>query len=153
MRDIPWRQLIPLFCYFIVTVTSLIPLTLILRNGRAGYDLRQVKGVMNSFLYVDNLKVYGKRREPGRHICPGHKSGEQWHVHGVWNSWECAVLIMKRGKLLTVMTLIFQIVKQSDNYIYCIYTAYPYCIYIYIYIYKAGSRRKRDAESRGLCKR
>ena len=38
-------------------VMSLIPLTLVLRKVRAGYDLSQGRGVINHLLYMDDLKV------------------------------------------------------------------------------------------------
>ncbi len=61
-------------------IISLIPLTLVLRKTKAGYDLGQSRGVINHLLYMDDLKVYGinERQVDG-------KSGEQRYVHGVWN--------------------------------------------------------------------
>ena len=41
-------------------VISLIPLTLVVRKVKAGYDLGQSRGVINHLLYIDDLKVYKK---------------------------------------------------------------------------------------------
>ena len=43
-------------------VLSLIPLTLVLRKVKAGYDLGDGNGVINHLLFMDDLKVYGKNQ-------------------------------------------------------------------------------------------
>ncbi len=48
-------------------IISLVPLTLELRKTKAGYDLAQRRGVINHLLYVDHLKVYGKKRVRARY--------------------------------------------------------------------------------------
>ena len=40
-------------------VIALIPLTLVLRKVKAGYDLAGCGGVVNHLLFVDDLKLYG----------------------------------------------------------------------------------------------
>ena len=41
-------------------VLALIPLTMVLRNVKAGYDLARGKGVVNHLLFMDDLKLCGK---------------------------------------------------------------------------------------------
>ena len=41
-------------------VLSLIPLTVVLRKTKAGYDLGGESGVINHLLFMDDLKLYGK---------------------------------------------------------------------------------------------
>ena len=41
-------------------VLSLIPLTLVLRKVRAGYDLGNGNGLVNHLLLMDDLKLYGR---------------------------------------------------------------------------------------------
>ena len=53
----------------------LIPLTLVLRNVGAGYDLGQDREV-NHLLYMDDLNVYGENENQVDSF-PDHKSGEQ----------------------------------------------------------------------------
>ncbi len=59
------------------TLLFIISLTLVLRKTKAGYDLGQSREVISHLLYMDDLKVYGKKRAPGRHARPDGKSGEQ----------------------------------------------------------------------------
>ena len=41
-------------------ILTLIPLSMILRSDKAGYDLGKGKGVVNHLLFMDDLKLYGK---------------------------------------------------------------------------------------------
>ena len=48
-------------------ILALIPLTVVLRKVKAEYDLAGGKGVVNHLLFMDDLKLYGKR-ERGKWI-------------------------------------------------------------------------------------
>ena len=44
-------------------VVSLIPLSLVLRKMKVGYDLGTRKGLINHLLFMDDLKLYGKNEK------------------------------------------------------------------------------------------
>ena len=44
-------------------VLALIPLSLVLRKVKAGYDLGKNKGIVNHLLFMDDLKLYGKNEK------------------------------------------------------------------------------------------
>ena len=41
-------------------ILALIPLTIVLRKVKAGYDLGKGNGIINHLLFMDDLKLYGK---------------------------------------------------------------------------------------------
>ena len=43
--------------FFVIT---LIPLSILLRDMKAGYMLGEVRGKINNLLFMDDLKLYGK---------------------------------------------------------------------------------------------
>ena len=79
-------------------VLALIPLTLILREVKAGYDLRE-KVRINHLLFMDELKLYGKNENQidtlvntVRVFCDD--------IRIEFGISKCAILIMKRGKIV-----------------------------------------------------
>ena len=44
----------------ILFVITLIPLSILLRDMKAGYMLGEVRGKINNLLFMDDLKLYGK---------------------------------------------------------------------------------------------
>ena len=72
-------------------VVTLIPLSLVLREVKAGYDLTGKKNFVNHLLYMDDLKLYG-RNDTVRIF--SSDIGMQFGID------KCAVLVMKRGKLV-----------------------------------------------------
>ena len=46
-------------------VLALMPLTLVLRKVKAGYNLENGLPTINHLLFMDDLKLYGKKQKPG----------------------------------------------------------------------------------------
>ena len=44
-------------------VLALIPLSIVLRRVKTGYDLATTKGLLNDFLFMNHLKLYGKNEK------------------------------------------------------------------------------------------
>ena len=44
-------------------VLALIPLSIVLRRVKAGYDLASRKGLLNHLLFMNDLKLYGKNEK------------------------------------------------------------------------------------------
>ena len=79
-------------------VLSLIPLTLVLRKVKAGYDLGDGNGVINHLLFMDDLKVYGKNQNQVDTLVQTIRvvTTDMQMEFGIN---KCAMLIMKRGRL------------------------------------------------------
>ena len=80
-------------------VMALIPLTLVLRKVKAGYDLAGRRGVVNHLLFMDDLKLYGKSEKQVDTLLNTVRAfsqdiGMQFGVN------KCAVLVLKRGKVV-----------------------------------------------------
>ena len=80
-------------------VMALIPLTLVLRKVKAGYDLAGRRGVVNHLLFMDDLKLYGKSEKQVDTLLNtvrvfSQDIGMQFGVN------KCAVLVLKRGKVV-----------------------------------------------------
>ena len=80
-------------------VLSLIPLTLVLRKVKAGYDLGDGNGVINHLLFMDDLKVYGKNQNQVDTLVQTIRvvTTDMQMEFGIN---KCAMLIMKRGRLM-----------------------------------------------------
>ena len=79
----------------ILFVLSLIPLTLVLRKIKMGYDL----GMVNHLLFMDDLKLYGKNENQVDSLIQSVRivSEDMRMEFGIS---KCATLIMKRGKVI-----------------------------------------------------
>ena len=80
-------------------VMALIPLTLVLRKVKAGYDLAGRRGVVNHLLFMDDLKIYGKSEKQVYTLLNtvrvfSQDIGMQFGIN------KCAVLLLKRGKVV-----------------------------------------------------
>ena len=78
---------------------ALIPLTLVLRKVRAGYDLAGRRGVVNHLLFMDDVKLYGKSEKQVDTLLNtvrvfSQDIGMQFGIN------KCAVLVLKRGKVV-----------------------------------------------------
>ena len=78
-------------------VLALIPLTMVLRKVKAGYDLAGGKGVVNHLLFMDDLKLYRKSERQVDSLVNTVRVVSQ-DIHMEFGINKCAVLIMKRGK-------------------------------------------------------
>ena len=105
-------------------VISLIPLSLILRKIRAGYDLGEGQGIVNHLLFMDDLKLYGKDENQIDSLIQFVRviSSDIGMEFGIS---KCAYLIMKRGKLSSSEGIkmpngetIRAIENQNDEYKY-----------------------------------
>ena len=82
----------------ILFVLALIPLSLILRDVKAGYDLGGNSGTVNHLLFMDDLKLYGKNEvEVNRLVQTVRIFTEDICME--FGIKKCAVLVMKRGKI------------------------------------------------------
>lgn len=79
-------------------VISMIPLTLILRKTKAGYDLGGGQGVINHLLFMDDLKLYGKSEDQVDSLVQSVRIVSS-DINMEFGISKCASLIMKRGKL------------------------------------------------------
>ena len=80
-------------------VMALIPLTLVLRKVKAGYDLAGRRGVVNHQLFMDDLKLYGKSEKQVDTLLNtvrvfSQDIGMQFGIN------KCAILVLKRGKVV-----------------------------------------------------
>ena len=80
-------------------VMALIPLTLVLRKVKAGYDLAGLRGVVNHLLFMDDLRLYGKSEKQVDTLLNtvrvfSQDIGMQFGIN------KCAVLVLKRGKVV-----------------------------------------------------
>ena len=78
-------------------VLTLIPLSMVLRKVKAGYNLGKENGTINHLLYMDDLKVYGKNEKEVDTLVNtvrlvSEDIGMQFGIS------KCAMLILKRGK-------------------------------------------------------
>lgn len=89
-----WDRLSPL-----LFVLALIPLTLVLRKVKAGYNLENGLPTMNHPLFMDDLKLYGKRKnQVDTLLQPVQVVSEDIKME--FGIEKCGVLIMKRRKLV-----------------------------------------------------
>ena len=80
-------------------VMALIPLTLVLKKVKAGYDLAGRRGVVSHLLFMDDLKLYGKSEKQVDTLLNTVRAcsqdiGVQFGIN------KCAVLVLKRGKVV-----------------------------------------------------
>ena len=66
-------------------VLALMPLTLVLRKVKAGYNLENGLPTINHLLFMDDLKLYGKKQKPGWYIATVCPSSQWRHQNGIWN--------------------------------------------------------------------
>ena len=78
---------------------SVIPLSLVLRKVKAGYDLGKNQGVINHLLFMDDLKLYGKTENQLDTLVNTVRifSSDICMEFGIE---KCGMLIMKRGKFV-----------------------------------------------------
>ena len=79
-------------------VLALTPLTLILREVKAGYDVRE-KVRINNLLYMDDLKLYGKNEKETDTLINTVRVFSD-DIRMQFGISKCAILIMIRGKIV-----------------------------------------------------
>ena len=79
-------------------VISLIPMSILLRDVKAGYELGKGLPIINHLLFMDDLKVFGKNEKQLDTLINTVRifSNDIGMEFGIS---KCAVLVMKRGKL------------------------------------------------------
>ena len=77
-------------------ITSLLPLSILLRKAKPGYKLRQGRKV-NHLLYMDDLKLYGKNKAELESLVQTVKIFTD-DIGMRFGLSKCATLVMKRGK-------------------------------------------------------
>ena len=83
----------------ILFVLSLIPLTLVLRKIKMGYDLESGNGMVNHLLFMDDLKPYGKNENQMDSLIQSVRVVFE-DMRMEFGISKCATLIMKRGKVI-----------------------------------------------------
>ena len=82
-------------------VVTLIPLSLVLREVKAGYDLMGKKDFVNHLLYMDDLKLYGRNEKQMDTLISTTSIYPAVTLEcNLALTNDCAVLVMKRGKLV-----------------------------------------------------
>ena len=79
-------------------VMALIPLTLILRKCKNGYNFSRTKDKINHLLYMDDLKLFAKE-EAGLDALIQTVRVFSSDIGMEFGIEKCAVVIMKRGKM------------------------------------------------------
>ena len=79
-------------------VLALIPLSMVLRRVKAGYDLASRKGLLNHLLFMNDLKLYGKNEKQVDTLINTVRvfSSDIAMEFGIS---KCAVLVMTSGKV------------------------------------------------------
>ena len=78
-------------------IIALIPLSMILRNEKAAYDLGEGKGTVNHLLFMDDLKVYGKTEKQLETLVNSVRIFSE-DIKMEFGLSKCGILIMKKGK-------------------------------------------------------
>ena len=78
---------------------ALVPLTLVLRKVKAGYSLGNGLHSINHLLFVDDLKLYGKSENQVDTLVQSIRVVNE-DIRMEFGIEKCAVLVMKRGKLV-----------------------------------------------------
>ena len=78
-------------------VLALVPLSLVLRKVKDGYDLGGNKGKVNHLLFMDDLKVYGKNENQVDNLVNTVRIFSK-DIGMEFGITKCAMLTMKRGK-------------------------------------------------------
>ena len=79
-------------------VIALIPLSLILRNVKAGYNLGKELGLVNHLLFMDDLKVYGKNEREVEKLIDNVRIFSE-DIGMKFGIKKCAMLTLKRGRV------------------------------------------------------
>ena len=79
-------------------VLVLIPMSLVLRDVKAGYNLGERRGKVNHLLFMDDLKLYGQNENQIDTLVNTVRIFSQ-DIGMEFGINKCAVLIMKRGVL------------------------------------------------------
>ena len=79
-------------------VLALIPISLVLREVKAGYNLGDSKGKVNHLLFMDDLKLYGQNEKQVDSLVNTVRIFSK-DIGMEFGISKCAVLIMKRGVL------------------------------------------------------
>ena len=80
-------------------VLALIPLTLLLRKVKAGYNLANGLPTINHLLFMDDLKLYGKSKNQVDKLLQSVQVVSE-DIKMEFGMEECAVLFMKMWKLV-----------------------------------------------------
>ena len=98
-------------------ILCMIPLSITLRKANAGYELKEKKHKINLLLFMDDLKLYGKSRDQiDSLVRTVHPFSTDIRIE--FSIKKCAVLILKRGKVVGCDGIILsdnKIMKQMDE--------------------------------------
>ena len=78
-------------------VLILIPLTMILRHVKAGYDLGKQQGKINHLLFMDDLKLFGKTEGQLETLINFVRVFSS-DINMEFGIEKCGILVMKKGK-------------------------------------------------------
>ena len=78
-------------------VLILIPLTMILRHVKAGYDLGKQQGKINHLLFMDDLKLFGKTEGQLETLINSVRVLSS-DINMEFGIQKCGILVMKKGK-------------------------------------------------------
>ena len=83
----------------LLLVLALIPLTLVLRKVKAGYNLGNGLHIINHILFMDDLKLYGKSENQVNTLLQSVRVVSE-DIRNKFGIEKCAVLVTKRGRLV-----------------------------------------------------
>ena len=83
----------------LLLVLALIPLTLVLRKVKAGYNLGNGLHIINHILFMDDLKLYGKSENQVNTLLQSVRVVSE-DIRNKFRIEKCAVLVTKRGRLV-----------------------------------------------------
>ena len=83
----------------LLLVLALIPLTLVLRKLKAGYNLGNGLHIINHLLFMDDLKLYGKSENQVNTLLQSVRVVSE-DIRNKFGIEKCAVLVTKRGRLV-----------------------------------------------------
>ena len=98
-------------------VLSLIPLSLILRNVKGGYQLGKQEMSINHLLFMDDLKVFGKNEKELDMLLNTVRVFSE-DIRMEFGISKCGVLVMKRGKLFRTEGIEMpsgEVIKEIDT--------------------------------------
>ena len=95
----------------------MIPLTMILRNDKAGYEFKGRQQKVNHLLYMDDLKLYAKdESQVSSLVDSGYVFSTDIKMEVGLK--KCGVLVLKRGKVKQMNGLVLptgDVMKQVDE--------------------------------------
>ena len=133
----------------LVSVLALIPLSLILKKAKAGYEFSESKEKINHLLFMDDLKLYS-RSEKGLDSLVQTVRVFSEDIGMEFSIEKCAMLVMQKGKIVKSVGIelpdgkVIKLLLEGESYKYLgIFEADKFLEKMKLNILKEYIRRKR----------